>query len=124
MANLYVEQLTEWRQRKNSKRAIKAENTVMLVNKYNFSIQQSIALQKFARTLHTLHENACNYGLSKWQETRRNNIMNYINDIASLQDSDIHIQEQCDPRGWPLIINLGQINDSQLSSYDRICPFK
>ena len=107
----------------------KIENHAMLITKYNLTSNNALELQKVAKSLHRLNENACNYGLTDRQETRQRNLFTKAIDIlrqpwheklASKMDG-IHIREQRDPRGWPLEISLEPMTDSQ--TYDYVCPF-
>jgi len=59
-------------------------------------------LQKIAKTLHTLDENACNYELSKAQVTRGENLMVQAEELA--QTLDLHAYNQSDPRGCSLYL--------------------
>ena len=116
-----------------STKTIIAENIILLSKTYHFSLTQIIELQKIAKSLHHLNENACNYGLTQRQETRHNNLIVKAKNIAKADNYDGRsryptileqptIVEQNDPRGWPLMIAYGPIKDEQHSSYDRICP--
>ena len=107
----------------------KIENHAMLITKYNLTSNNALELQKVAKSLHRLNENACNYGLTDRQETRQRNLFIKAGDLilsgeatpyATLQP--IHfIREQRDPRGWPLEVSLEPMTDSQ--TYDYVCPF-
>jgi len=66
---------------------------------FYYSIEE---LQKIAKTLHRLDENACNYGLSKWQETREKNLTNEAKEIA--KKMGLYLYRQGDPRGCPLYL--------------------
>jgi hypothetical protein len=59
-------------------------------------------LQKISKTLHRLAENACNYGLSKAQETRQDNLMKQAEELAQLLG--LHAYHQGDPRGCCLYL--------------------
>ena len=104
---------------------IKAENLVLLVPKYNLSTGDALELQKVAKSLHRLNENACNYGLTDRQETRQHNLYRKAVDLAygdaGRAGNGFFIKEQRDPRGWPLDISLEPMNDS--TQYDQVCPF-
>jgi len=116
---------------------IKAENLVLLVTKYNLNTGNALELQKVAKSLHRLNENACNYGLTERQETRQHNLFTKAKELISSGDSmkslgfdddgyeisaPTHfIREQRDPRGWPLEVSLKPMTDSQ--TYDYVCPF-
>ena len=65
-------------------------------------------LREIARGLHRQDENACNYGLSKGQETRVRNLEKKAQDIA--QEMDLVLYRQGDPRGCPLYL-LENIED-------------
>ena len=54
-------------------------------------------LQKIVRQLHRLDENACNYGLTKRQETRRENLEREAQKIA--ERLDFKFYHEGDPRG-------------------------
>jgi hypothetical protein len=96
---------------------IKAQNLVLLATKYNLSTGEALELQKTAKSLHRLNENACNYGgLTDRQETRQHNLFTKAKEIIG-----VYIREQRDPRGWPLEISTEPMTDSQ--TYDYVCPF-
>ena len=96
---------------------IKAQNLVLLVTKYNLSTGEALELQKTAKSLHRLNENACNYGgLTDRQETRQHNLYRKATEIFPH-----FIKEQRDPRGWPLEVSTEPMTDSQ--TYDYVCPF-
>jgi len=103
----------------------KIENHAMLITKYNLTSNNALELQKVAKSLHRLNENACNYGLTDRQETRQRNLFTKAIDILSqpfeCASVFIHIREQRDPRGWPLEVSLEPMTDSQ--TYDYVCPF-
>ena len=111
-----------------STKTIIAENIILLSKTYKFSLTQIIELQKIAKSLHHLNENACSYGLTQRQESRHNNLVAKAKNIARENKSTraayyvVNIVEQNDPMGWPLMIAYGPIKDGQHSSYDRICP--
>ena len=108
---------------------IKAENLVLLVTKYNLNTGNALELQKVAKSLHRLNENACNHGLTERQETRQHNLFTKAKELilsgeatpyTTLQPTRF-IREQRDPRGWPLEVSLEPMTDSQ--TYDYVCPF-
>ena len=113
----------------NQQLRIKAENLVLLVTRYNLSTGDALELQKVAKSLHRLNENACNYGLTDRQETRLRNLFIKAGDLILSGEATpyttlqpIHfIREQRDPRGWPLEVSLEPMTDSQ--TYDYVCPF-
>ena len=94
----------------------KIENHAMLITQYNLTSNNALELQKVAKSLHRLNENACNYGLTDRQETRQGNLYRKATEIFPH-----FIREQRDPRGWPLDISLEPMNDS--TQYDQVCPF-
>ena len=113
----------------------KIENHAMLITKYNLTSKNALELQKVAKSLHRLNENACNYGLTERQETRQRNLFTKTKDLIlsggaypklyanvpyQLLGLPI-IRAQRDPRGWPLEISLEPMTDSQ--TYDYVCPF-
>ena len=59
-------------------------------------------LQKIAKSLQRSHENACNYGLTKRQETRKANLMKKAQEIAKRLGFKAY--EQGDPRGCSLYL--------------------
>lgn len=59
-------------------------------------------LQKISRSLHKLDENACNYGLTKRQETRQKNLLQEAQTLA--QKLGLHTYHQGDPRGCSLYL--------------------
>ena len=107
----------------------KIENHAMLITKYNLTSNNALELQKVAKSLHRLNENACNYGLTDRQETRQRNLFIKAGDLILSGEATpyatlhpIHfIREQRDPRGWPLEVSLEPMTDSQ--TYDYVCPF-
>ena len=112
----------------NQQLRIKAENLVLLVTKYNLNTGNALELQKVAKSLHRLNENACNHGLTERQETRQHNLFtkarSYLPATALMFTSSlpfVYIREQRDPRGWPLEVSLEPMTDSQ--TYDYVCPF-
>ena len=94
----------------------KIENYSMLTRKYNLGTLEVLELQKVAKSMHRLNENACNYGLTERQETRQRNLFNKAKETIG-----VYIREQRDPRGWPLEISLEPMTDFQ--TYDYVCPF-
>jgi hypothetical protein len=94
----------------------KIKNHAMLITKYNLTTGNALELQKVAKSLHRLNENACNYGLTDRQETRQRNLFTKAEEIVG-----VYIREQRDPRGWPLEVSLEPMTDSQ--TYDYVCPF-
>ena len=95
----------------------KIENHAMLITQYNLTSNNALELQKVAKSLHRLNENACNYGLTDRQETRQRNLFNKAKSYLRF----VYIREQRDPRGWPLEVSLEPMTDSQ--TYDYVCPF-
>ena len=95
---------------------IKAKNLVHLVIQYNLCTDDALELQRVAKSLHRLNENACNYVLTERQETRQHNLFTKAKEIIG-----VYIREQRDPRGWPLEISTAPMTDSQ--TYDYVCPF-
>lgn len=71
-------------------------------------------LQKIAKTIHRLDENACNYELSKYQETRLENLLIEAQRLAEILDLDIY--HQGDPRGCSLYLVDETMDDS---TYNR-----
>ena len=59
-------------------------------------------LRPIAKSLHTLDENACNYGLTKRQETRETNLMKKAEELA--RELGLHAYHQGDPRGGTLYL--------------------
>ena len=104
----------------------KIQNHAMLITKYNLTSENALALQKVAKSLHRLNENACNYGLTDRQETRQCNLFTTAKDLILSGGAYPKLyanvpREQRDPRGWPLEISLEPMTDSQ--TYDYVCPF-
>ena len=102
----------------------KIQNHALLITKYNLTTGNALELQKVAKSLHRLNENACNYGLTDRQETRQRNLFNKAKDLFNhtpILYTDGYIREQRDPRGWPLEVSLEPMTDSQ--TYDYVCPF-
>ncbi len=60
------------------------------------------ALNKIAKTVRKINENACNYELSKAQETRRDNLETRAEEIA--KEFNLRIYHQRDPRGASLYL--------------------
>tara|TARA_R100000306_G_C4289076_1_gene99094 strand:+ start:249 stop:596 length:348 start_codon:yes stop_codon:yes gene_type:complete len=107
----------------------KIENHAMLITKYNLTSKNALELQKVAKSLHRLNENACNYGLTERQESRERNLFTKVQELFLSGEAipyetlspTLFIREQGDPRGWPLEISLEPMTDSQ--TYDYVCPF-
>ena len=113
----------------------KIQNHALLITKYNLTTGNALELQKVAKSLHRLNENACNYGLTDRQESRQRNLFTKATDLilsgnaypklyanVSYQLLGLPIiREQRDPRGWPLEVSLEPMTDSQ--TYDYVCPF-
>ena len=59
-------------------------------------------LRRIAKTIHTLDENACNYGLTPRQETRQANLMKRAGVLAS--ELGLQAYHQGDPRGCSLYL--------------------
>ena len=76
-----------------SKKGISAEMKQYL----KFFLDEYQELQKIAQQLHRLDENACNYGLTKRQETREENLERKAQKIA--ERLDFKFYHQGDPRG-------------------------
>ena len=100
----------------NQQLRIKAKNLVHLVIQYNLCTDDALELQRVAKSLHRLNENACHYVLTERQETRQHNLFTKAKEIIG-----VYIREQSDPRGWPLEISTEPMTDSQ--TYDYVCPF-
>ena len=107
----------------------KIQNHALLITKYNLTTGNALELQKVAKSLHRLNENACNYGLTDRQETRQCNLFTTAKDLILSGEAIPYetlkptrfIREQRDPRGWPLEVSLEPMTDSQ--TYDYVCPF-
>ena len=63
----------------------KIENHAMLITKYNLTSKNALELQKVAKSLHRLNENACNYGLTDRQETRQHNLYRKATEIIGAE---------------------------------------
>jgi hypothetical protein len=72
------------------------------LNEFQYQIRQLDRLRKIAHTIHRLDENACNYELSKRQETRLKNLLIEAEGIAS--NLGLKIYHQRDPRGKSLYL--------------------
>ncbi len=59
-------------------------------------------LNKIAKTVRKINENACNYEISKGSETRRENLENKAGEIAKEFGLMVHCQR--DPRGASLYL--------------------
>lgn len=59
-------------------------------------------LRKIAKIIHKLDENACNYGLSKSQQTRLENLLKKADTIA--KRLGLRAYHQGDPRGCSLYL--------------------
>lgn len=59
-------------------------------------------LRKIAKSLHRLDENACNYGLTKRQETREMHLETQAKELA--HQIDLYAYHQGDPRGCSLYL--------------------
>lgn len=100
---------------------IKRANLSDLSNKFDIPLYQAFALQKLARSLHRSYENECNYGLTDRQEKRERNLWAKVETMA--KEYGFHVEEQGDPRGWPIIIDKNPIDEQRGSSYERVCPY-
>ena len=112
------------------------DNLMLLTEDYKFSYTEAKSLQKIARSLYNLYVQDCMYGLTIKQETRRaklfsadalgiiwtRNLRHLTPDGIMPADKIVVIRENRDPRGWPLIIAVGEIDDTCLVEYDRVCP--
>lgn len=67
-------------------------------------------LKKISKSLHTLDENHCNYGLTSRQETRITSLEKKAEDLA--QRIGLHAYHQSDPRGCSLYLIDDTMNDS------------
>jgi len=104
-----------------SKASIKRYNLSRIVNEYQIDLMDGFRLQNLARSLHHSYENECNYGLTQRQETRERNLWAQVETLATKYG--VYVQEQGDPRGWPILISKEPIEESKGSQYDRVCPF-
>jgi hypothetical protein len=68
-------------------------------------------LNKLARAVRRINTNACNFGISKASETRRNNLESKAAEIAKEFGLQIHCQR--DPRGAALYL----VDSSCFTSY-------
>jgi predicted phage-related endonuclease len=94
--------------------------TIKTINELRFVQNQMQQLQKISRQLHTLAENACNYGLSKRQETRQDNLMKQAEERAQLLG--LHAYHQGDPRGCCLyLVEDNQGADTQYTDGIAVC---
>lgn len=64
------------------------------------------ALLKAARSLHSLAEAECNYTLSKWQETRKQNLQVRVREILETVGYTGQVRFNGDPRGAAVKIDL------------------
>jgi len=103
-----------------SKASIKRYNLSRLVTEYQIDPIHAFRLQQLAKSLHRYHEHDCNYGLTGRQEKRERHTWAQVETIARYYN--LCVQEQGDPRGWPIIISKQSIEQSR-SDYDRVCPF-
>jgi len=103
-----------------SNASIKRENQSRLCN-LGIDLMDVFTLQRLGRSLHRSHENDCNYGLTPRQETRERNLWLRVQALADRYG--LYVQEQGDPRGWPIIIAKEPIDESKGSQYDRVCPY-
>jgi len=104
-----------------TKTQVRQENVTTLVNDLSIDLTDAFQLQRLAKSLHRSYENECNYGLTPRQETRERNLWAQVEEIAAKYS--LHVQEQGDPRGWPIIIDREPIDEQRTSSYERVCPF-
>ena len=79
---------------------IRVERNIMNIRELSSGIEIYRRLQKIAKTVHTLDENACNYELLKAQETRLTNLL--VEAEKQAQIIGLHIYHQSDPRGCSL----------------------
>ena len=89
------------------------------LSRMGLSVSEAVTLQRYAASLHRHHENACNYGLSARQEAHQRGVWDKVVEIAATHG--LHVAQQCDPRGWPIIIDDAPIPESA-SGLQRVCP--
>lgn len=70
-------------------------------------------LNKIARTVRKINENACNYEISKAQETRRDNLEAKASEIA--KEFKLKVYCQRDPRGCSLYLVDNSLSENNYS---------
>ncbi len=76
-------------------------------------------LKSYSHKIHRQDENACNYGLTKWGETRLANLINEVKIIA--KEWGLYIYHQGDPRGCSLYLGDKPLNESNYTEGLPIC---
>jgi hypothetical protein len=104
-----------------SKSSTKRTNLIELIDRWGFRAENALKLQGYARSLHRLDENACNYGLTDRQEKRGDRLRDEITAIASVHG--IYAYHQGDPRGWPILLDTEPIADNDTYRPFRVCPY-
>ena len=75
-------------------------------------------LRRIAKTLHRLDENACNYGLTERQETRKINLLKRAEEIG--KEIGLYPYHQGDPRGCSLYMVEDAHHDADYTQGDAI----
>jgi len=116
---------------------IRSENLVLLVHTMqatqdgdnhnpHLGMSDALALQKIARRLHHLDENACNYGLQEREEKEETRLESRA--VAIAQGYGLKVYRQGDPRGWPLYLyDPDKISEDKIESVywpqaQGVCP--
>lgn len=74
----------------------------------NFELYRIEELKKISQSLHKLAEADCNFGLTKRQETRKANLIEKAQELAS--EIGLTIYHQGDPRGCALYLLSQDMN--------------
>ena len=83
--------------------------------------EDAMLLQRISHRLHQLDEYACNYEMTKRQETRLQRLEQQAQGIASKYNKVAY--HQSDPRGWSLYLVSPELNiDSEYDKGLAICP--
>jgi hypothetical protein len=94
-------------------------HNALQLSEMGLSVSEAVTLQRYAASLHRHHENASNYGLSARQEAHQRGVWGKVVEIATAHG--LHVYQQMDPRGWPIIIDAQPIPESA-SGLQRVCP--
>lgn len=96
-------------------------NLINLVDTHHITAEDAIILQMIAHRLHSLDENACNYGLTPQQEKRVTRLEAQAQTIAN--EYHLNAYHQGDPRGWSLyLVDNEHTNQSGYDNGIVICP--
>jgi len=105
----------------DSIRQTRERNLIEIVKKHNIDGEDAMLLQRISHRLHKLDENACNYGLTEYQEKRVDHLERQAIDIAFKYN--LKAYHQSDPRGWSLYLVPPELDPHRdYSNGLAICP--